>query len=78
MTVQSRLGSTVEVFTKTFSGFVVNLLMWMYVVGPIFDIPTPPGQALAVTCIFTLSALARGYVVRRFFNWRTERKLAYD
>lgn len=65
---QTRVVSAIEAGLNTFSGFFISWGVWVFIVGPVFGIPTSMGQGLAVTSIFTVSSLLRTYIVRRFFN----------
>ena len=65
---QTRLESLLESSMNIAIGFFISLVVWIYVVVPIWDIPVTPVQNVAVTMVFTVSSLARAYVLRRFFN----------
>lgn len=65
---QSRVMSLVEVVTGSAIAFV--LAIWAnYVVLPLFGFQVKLGQSLAITVIFTVISIVRGYVVRRVFTW---------
>lgn len=65
---QSKLESMLETAVSTAVGFGVSWVTWVSVAGPFFGIPTPFVQSFGIVCIFTVTSLLRGYVVRRFFN----------
>lgn len=65
---QSKLESLVEACLNTGLGFFVSLAVWLWIVSPMFGIPVSLGTSFAITSVFTVSSIARGYVVRRFFN----------
>jgi len=67
--MQSRLGSLIEQLLNTGSGFVLSLLTWEFIVKPVWHIQTNFAENLTITLLFTVISIARGYVVRRFFNW---------
>jgi len=66
--MQSRLGSLFEQVSNTAFGFVLSMLTWEFVIKPLWDLPTTHGDNLAITTVFTVISILRGYVVRRFFN----------
>jgi hypothetical protein len=68
--VQSRKVSFIEAVLNTALGFVVSLCLWFFVVIPFLDMPMRAGQGLAVVSLFTAASIARGYLVRRFFETR--------
>ena len=65
---QTRLESLVEASINTASGFVVAMLVTQYIVVPLWNLQWTPGDSAAVTLVYTVVAVARGYVWRRFFN----------
>ena len=67
MTTQSRLESTVEILLNQIIGFIISLLVWP-VVAIMLGIPYTHSQNLLIVLIFTVVSLARGYLIRRFFN----------
>lgn len=69
VTDQSRLGSLVEQLMSVFTGFVVSLLLWEYVVKPVWSIQTGFSDNLQITALFTVASIARGYAWRRIFVW---------
>jgi hypothetical protein len=64
---QTRRGSLAEALVNTAIGFVLSMVVWHFVARA-FGIPMPIGTNLEITAIFTVVSIARGYVVRRFFN----------
>jgi len=65
--IQSKLESFAESVADIAIGFVLSVIVWMYIVAPIVGVESNAGQAFWVTCIFTVSSLARRYFTRRFF-----------
>lgn len=65
---QSRRQSMIETIAGVAIGFVVSVLASM-VVYPIFGHAFTLSQNIGITIIFTVLSIARGYGVRRFFNW---------
>lgn len=67
---QTRLGSFIESNANTFIGFLGSLAIWQWLVAPLWGFDTHFGDNFAITCIFTVWSIIRGYFVRRYFNWR--------
>ena len=65
---QSRAMSVVEATASTAIGFAVSLGVWRWVVRPLFGIEGNVGDDLAITMIFTIASILRGYGVRRLFE----------
>lgn len=65
---QTKLESLLEANLNVGIGFVISLLFWTYVVVPVWQLPVSMHENLQITGCFTLLAIARGYVMRRFFN----------
>jgi len=72
---QSRLESFIEINLNIASGFVISLLVWEYIAGPLYGIETNMVQNLGIVGIFTVTAIIRSYVWRRYFNARLHRRL---
>ena len=66
---QSPLGSLIEATINTAIGFGINLTAQRFVF-PLFGFDPSFGTNLSIAAIFTLLSIARGYVVRRYFNAR--------
>ena len=71
---QTHLQSLVEILTGVFIGFIVALLSQL-LIFPLFGIKVALTDNLAIAGYFTLISVARGYLVRRWFNKRLQRKL---
>ena len=65
---QSRLQSFVEANLNTFVGFIGSMLVWGFVVEPLWGFSTSFLDNLSITCIFTVWSIIRGYTIRRYFN----------
>ena len=70
---QTRIQSFIEQLCNMASGFILAVLLWMYVVTPYLGIKYDPLEALNVTLMFTLVSIVRGYLWRRAGNYITER-----
>lgn len=67
MSGQSRKLSAVEAATNTAIGFVISMLVGE-IAFPLCGVDVSLHQNFALTSIFTVSSLARSYVLRRAFN----------
>ena len=65
---QSRLGTLVETMVSIGIGFVVSLVITA-VVMPWYGHHVSLADNFQITCLFTVASIARGYFVRRWFNW---------
>lgn len=68
--MQSKKLSLIESICNVGSGFIISLLVWVYLIGPLFGIEKDLKQGLGITCIFTGISIVRGYIWRRLFNRR--------
>lgn len=66
---QSRRESFVEACINTAIGYLVALASQL-IVFPLFDIHVPLSTNLWIGAWFTIISVARGYVLRRWFNKR--------
>ena len=66
---QSRLASFYEACISTAFGFVFSVLLSM-IVYPMHGHSFTLVQNMSITAIFTVASIARGYVIRRWFNAR--------
>lgn len=66
---QSKLESFIETCINTAIGYVVALLSQL-LVFPLVGIHVPFSTNLEIGAWFTLISIARGYVIRRWFNAR--------
>lgn len=69
---QTRLSSLIEAVLNVAIGFWVSVLITA-VVLPAYGHSVTWGDNLQITAIFTVSSIARSYVVRRWFNARIHR-----
>lgn len=66
---QSRLGSLIEALFNTAIGYGVALLSQL-LIFPLFGIHIGLAANLGIGAWFTAISVARGYLVRRYFNAR--------
>lgn len=65
---QSRRQSLAETVTSVAIGYLVALASQL-AIFPLFDIHVTLSDNLMIGAWFTIISIARGYAVRRFFNW---------
>ena len=65
---QTKLESFIEACVNTALGYLISLLVWLFIVSPLFGIPVALTESILITGIFTVSSIARSYIVRRCFN----------
>ena len=65
--MQSKKQSFIEANINTASGFFISLLL-AYCVLPYFGLNKSIATSLEVVSIFTITSLARNYIIRRIFN----------
>lgn len=66
---QTRKESLIETVINTAFGFLVSALAWP-IVAALAGYPYSLSHNMAITGFFTVLSVARGYVVRRFFETR--------
>lgn len=71
--MQTAKGSLVETLVGTAVGFCISVATWEFVVKPIWHLETSFVSNLTITLLFTVISIARGYVLRRFFNMLTHK-----
>ena len=64
---QTRIVSLIESCCNVGSGFLLSLFLWQFVVAPAFGYVVTITTNLALTSIFTVTSVVRGYLWRRFF-----------
>ena len=64
---QSKLGSLIETIINTLIGFALSFIAWP-IAAWWFAIDYNHSQHFGVVLFFTVISVARGYVVRRWFN----------
>jgi hypothetical protein len=74
--MQSKKMSGIEIITGTTIGFIVSLAL-VNIVLPWYGFDVKVGQSVTITLIFTVASIARGYGVRRLFNWIHNRNTTY-
>jgi hypothetical protein len=72
--MQTRLQSFIETCISIFAGFGLALALQVFLAWH-DNVPMTFAQNLRWTVWFTLLSLARGYAMRRFFNWLHSRNL---
>ena len=72
--MQSKLDSLIEASINTFLGFVIAFISQL-VFFPIVGIEVTLGQNFILTVLFTLVSIIRNYVIRRYFNKKSQLKI---
>ena len=69
---QTRIGSLIEVAINIAIGFGINWIANLCIL-PMYGFQITGGQAFTMGLIFTVISVARGYIIRRWFNARLQR-----
>lgn len=67
---QSKTASVVESVLNQVSGFMLSLMVWQFVVAPLYGFTPDWGTNFEITAIFAVVSTLRSYLWRRFFNGR--------
>ena len=67
--MQKRRHSFLEACLSTAIGFGISFLMNIFIMSAVFGIKIDVPTNVLVTSIFTVVSIARGYGVRRLFNY---------
>ena len=67
--MQSKKSSFNEILISTFIGLIVALCSQL-LIFPLYDIDITLGENIQITIFMTFVSILRGYLVRRYFNWR--------
>jgi len=70
---QTKLGSFIESIVSIGFGFLISLLVWLFIIKPLFGIEVSIMSNLQITGIFTFFSVLRAYLVRRYFTKRKVR-----
>lgn len=73
--MQSRTHSIIEQILNVGSGFIISLLVWIFIISPLWGITVTMVDNLAITLVFTCVSIIRGYCWRRIFNKIAVRKM---
>ena len=65
---QSKIFSLIEQCLNVLSGVFVALLLWIFLIQPIYNIDKSFIENIQIVLIFTIVSIIRGYLWRRFFN----------
>ena len=66
--MQTRAQSLLETMLNTAIGYVINLTAQV-LIFPLFGIHIPLHESAMIGVAFTGISIARGFFLRRFFNW---------
>lgn len=73
--MQRKRTSFFEAVSNTAVGFGISLAVWTWVIVPVWGLPVSMVDNLAITGLFTVVSIARGYLLRRLYNWFTVRSM---
>lgn len=79
--MQTRKGALIESLAGTAIGFIISVLVWQFIVNPLWNLHTGIIDNLSITLLFTVVSVIRSYYVRRVFNHmhnKNNKKVAYD
>ena len=65
---QTKLESLLEAGANISVGFFISWGVWVFVVSPVWHLPTTQSMGFLITCVFTVTSITRMYIMRRFFN----------
>ena len=65
--MQTKRQSLIETLTSVFVGWLIGVILNLTIL-PLFDYNITVVDSLWVSLIFTVVSVARGYVIRRWFN----------
>ena len=72
--MQSKLESLYEAVINTFIGFVIAFISQL-IIFPIVGIDVTLGRNFILTVLFTLVSIIRTYIIRRYFNKKSQLKI---
>ena len=65
---QTKAMSAVEISLGTVIKFVGAMLVWQFLVAPLFGFDITLANNFALTGLMTINSMVHGYLVRRYFN----------
>jgi len=65
--MQTRLQSFVESTINVLLGWIVALILQLFIF-PLYGIHVPISTNIQISIIFTIAAILRSYLIRRYFN----------
>jgi hypothetical protein len=75
--MQTRLGSLIETLINIGTGFLISMLINIWIL-PQVGCQVTTGQNVFIVVVFTVASIIRSYVLRRIFNALTVRSLRRD
>jgi len=69
---QSRFSSLIEALSNTAVGYVISVAAGQ-IIYPMFGLDVNILENMGITMAFTVVAITRSYLMRRYFNWRDVR-----
>ena len=68
--MQTKRQSFIESLSNVAIGYLVSLIS-LFIIFPILGIESSTSKNLIITLYFTLVSVARSYILRRYFNKKT-------
>lgn len=66
---QSAFESVINIVIGLITSFLIQLVIY-----PLLNIPVSLNQNIIITVVFFIASFARGYFVRRYFNYKHNKK----
>ena len=66
---QTKMQSVVESITNIVIGIITSFLIQIFLY-PMMNIPVTFSQNIIITIVFFIASFLRGYVVRRYYNFK--------
>lgn len=74
--MQTKKESLLEILISVTIGWLIGFISNM-VILPLFGYPISVADSIYISILFTLISIIRGYIVRRYFNWKEYKKEKY-
>jgi uncharacterized protein YacL len=71
--MQTKKQSAVESFVNIVIGLITSFLIQL-MLYPLLNIPVSFGQNIIITIVFFVASFFRGYLIRRFYNKKHNKK----
>lgn len=69
--MQHPFDSAMESLVNVVIAFGISMAMYAFVINPLFGLHTTPSGSFGIVGLFTVTSLARQFVLRRMFNGRS-------
>lgn len=72
--MQTKTSSLVEAVTNQVAGYLVSVLITMFILGPMIGYDIGLRESVSITIIYSIASIVRGYLFRRLFNHISTRR----